>query len=169
MRVSRFALPVALLSGLLAGVPAWAATYADDLEGLEISAGRIVGQNRIGATFVGAVTGELPGLVSVSISYTPNSPGVGVTNTVIGGLWSMVICQNGRILGSIYGTVDRGGQAVWNDTGSTTTVATISITLTVSGGTGRYYKASGSADFEGFLSHLTFPPTIDGTLNITLK
>jgi hypothetical protein len=64
------------------------------------------------------------------------------------------------------GTVT-GGSAVWNSTGPTTTTAHVSIALKILGGTGRYAGKSGSGSFRGTLSHLTFPPTITGTLGLS--
>jgi hypothetical protein len=138
----------------------------DSIQGVEISAGQKVGIYRVGATFVATATGTLPGALTATIKYTPNAPGVGVTNTIVGGQWALVVTQNRRLLGSLFGTIT-GGSAVWNTTGTTTTVANISATLKILGGTGAYAGKSGSGAFSGTLSHLTFPPTINGSLSLS--
>jgi hypothetical protein len=77
---------------LLASGAALAATttYTDQVRGVEISAGQIVDQTRVGATFVGRADGQLPGLLGASINYTPPRPGPDVVNTIVGGQWSLV-------------------------------------------------------------------------------
>ena len=104
--------------------------------------------------------------MTVTIKYTPNSPGVGLTNTVVGGQWALLVYQNRQLLGSLSGTVT-GGSAVWNTTGTTTTIS-VWIALKILAGTGRYAGKSGTGSFTGTLSHLTFPPTITGTLGLSL-
>jgi hypothetical protein len=138
----------------------------DTIQGVELAAGAKVGIYRVGATFAATATGAVPGALAVTIKYTPNSPGVGVTNTVVGGQWTLAIYQNRQFLGSLFGTVS-GGSAVWNSSGTTTTVANVSITLKILGGTGKYAGKSGTGTFSGTLSHLTFPPTISGTLGLS--
>jgi len=157
MRLSTFTVSVVLLSGWFAS-----ALAQDRLQGIEISAGRIVGKYRMGATFVGSAGGTLPGAFSVSINYTPNSPGANVTNSIVGGNWMLVVCQNRQFLGTLFGTIPR-GSAVWNADG---TVANVSADLTILGGTGRYARKRGTGSFSGTLSHKTFPPTIGGRLGL---
>jgi hypothetical protein len=146
--------------------PAAATTSADTLKGLEIFPGIIFNNTRFGATFVGQAVGTLPGAWSVTVNYTPPSPGPGVTNRIVGGTWALAVFPWGdHFKGTLFGTVDPGGTVVWNSDG---TQATITATLTVQGGTGALYHASGTGTFTGTLSHTTFPPNISGTLTLTL-
>ena len=136
----------------------------DTLSGIEISAGIISGSVRYGATFVGGATGTLPGVWGVSINYTPPHPGPNVVNTIVGGSWAVAVFSDGTFEGVIYGDVVPGSTVTWNATG---TVASISANLTVLGGTGQFVGATGGGTFTGTLSHLTFPPTITGTLTLS--
>jgi hypothetical protein len=166
MRRSALALAVACFSALASSVQAQIPASRDTIQGIELAAGQKVGIYRVGATFAATATGAVPGAMTVTIKYTPNSPGVGVTNTVVSGQWALLVYQNRQLLGSLSGTVTS-GSAVWNTTGTTTTVANVSITLKILGGTGRYAGKSGTGSFTGTLSHLTFPPTITGTLGLS--
>jgi hypothetical protein len=139
-----------------------AAVATDTLQAIEISAGNIVGDVRHGATFTGTATGSLPGLWSASINYTPPNPGPNVVNTVVGGSWSLEVVRHGVVRGTLVGNVV-GGSATWNSAG---TVASISVTLTITGGTGAFVGVTGTGTFAGTLSHLTFPPSISGTLTL---
>jgi hypothetical protein len=150
-------------SALLASPASTAAT--DALSGIEISPGIILGNVRHGATFVGHAAGQLPGVWAVSINYTPPHPGPGVTNTIVGGSWSLAVFSNGTFEGIVYGSVPD-GTVTWNAAG---TVASISADLTVLGGTGAFVGATGTGTFTGTLSHLTFPPTIGGTLSLSFS
>lgn len=144
--------------------PTTAAT--DTLSGFEISAGIISGSVRYGATFVGQAAGALPGVWGVSINYTPAHPGPNVVNTIVGGSWALAVFSAGAFEGLIYGGVAPGGTVTWNATG---TVAAISANLSVLGGTGLFVGATGGGTFTGTLSHLTFPPTIGGTLTLSFS
>jgi len=153
-----------VLSLAVWSAPALAATtYTDSVQAIEISPGVIVGDTRIGATFVGQASGDLDGALTVSVNYAPPAPGPSVTNTIVGGSWVLAVYENGHFRGTIYGAVT-GGTAQWNSDG---TVATLSAQLTITGGTERYTKAHGTGSFTGTLSHLTFPPTVLGTLQLT--
>jgi hypothetical protein len=163
MRRSALALAAVWFSALISNAQAQN-LYQDSIQGVEISAGQKVGIYRVGATFVATASGAVPGAMTVTIKYTPNSPGAGVTNIVVGGQWALLVYQNRQLLGSLFGTVT-GGSAVWNSSGTT---ANVSITLKILGGTGRYFGKSGTGSFtNGTLSHLAFPPTITGTLGLS--
>ncbi len=166
MRRSTLALAAVCFSALFSNVLAQSPSSLDSIQGVEISAGQKVGIYRVGATFVATATGAVPGAMTVTIKYTPNSPGVNVINTVVGGKWTLLVYQNRQFLGSLSGTVT-GGSATWNTTGTTTTTASVLINLKILGGIGKYAGASGTARFCGALSHLTFPPTISGTLRLS--
>jgi hypothetical protein len=134
-------------------------TYTDKVRGVEISAGQIIDQTRVGATFVGQADGQLPGLLHVSINYTPPRPGPSAVNTIVGGRWSL----RGS-WGSLYGYF-AGGEVRWNSAG---TRASVDSDMMVLGGTVNGKAVSGGGgSFVGTLSHLTFPPTIEGTLTLT--
>ena len=164
MKRSALALAAVWFSALISNVQAQSSAQ-DTIRGVEIAAGRKVGMYRVGATFAATATGTVPGALTVTIKYTPNSPGVGVTNTIVGGEWVLLVYQNRQFLGSLFGTVT-GGSAVWNSSGTTTTVANASVALKICGGTGKYARKSGTGSFSGTLSHQTFPPTITGTLGL---
>jgi hypothetical protein len=163
--MKRVVLPIvlALVLSTFVATPARAATaYNDTVAGIEIFPGFVVGQVRYGATFVARATGDLPGYISAYINYTPPQPGPGVTNTVVGGRWTLSVYQGGEFQGRLSGAI-AGGAATWNSTG---TLATINLNLAVASGTGAYSGVTGTGAFTGFLSHVTFPPTWGGALTL---
>ena len=134
-------------------------TYTDKVRGVEISAGQIIDQTRVGATFSGRADGQLPGLLYASINYTPPRPGPNAVNTIVGGRWSL----RGS-WGSLHGSF-AGGEVRWNSAG---TRASVDSDMVVLGGTVHGKAVSGGGgSFVGTLSHLTFPPTIEGSLTLT--
>ena len=153
-----------LLASLLAGGAALAATkiFTDTVQGVEVSPGQVDEETntRVGVTFVGHAEGPFPGVMYASLDYTPSSPAPdGGVNTIVGGTWSLKGPQ-----GVVYGTFT-GGRVDWNENG---TVATVVATMTISGGSGKGKQLTGgSGTFDGTLSHLTFPPTVAGTLTLT--
>jgi hypothetical protein len=152
-------------SGAILAGPASIISATDTLSGIETSPGIIIGSVRHGATFVGHAAGQLPGIWAVSINYTPPHPGPSVTNTIVGGSWALAVFSNGTFEGVVYGSVPD-GTVTWNAAG---TVASISADLTVLGGTRAFVGATGTGTFTGTLSHLTFPPTIAGTLSLSFS
>jgi hypothetical protein len=94
-----------------------------------------------------------------SINYQPPRPGPDVTNTIVGGQWYLA-GSGGELFGSFTG-----GTVQWDSTG---TVASVDADMAIAGGTvnGKLVRG-GSGNFAGTLSHLTFPPTINGTLTLT--
>jgi hypothetical protein len=146
---------------LLASGAALAATetYTDEVRGVEISAGRAVDGTRVGATFVGRASGQLPGLLYASVNYTPPRPGPDVVNTIVGGQWSLV-----GPWGLLYGSFT-GGEVQWNSEG---TLASVNANMVILGGKVNGKPVTGGCgSFVGTLSHLTFPPTIKGKLRLT--
>jgi hypothetical protein len=163
MRMRRTILLLTLMTAalLLGSVASLAATktYTDKVRGVEISAGRIVDQTRMGATFVGRADGQLPGRLHASINYTPPRPGPNTVNTIVGGKWSLRGSW-GRLYGSFTG-----GEVRWNSAG---TRASVNSDMEIHGGSVHGEAVSGGGgSFVGTLSHLTFPPTIEGTLTLT--
>jgi hypothetical protein len=149
-----------LLVSLLAGGAALAATksFTDRVQGVEVSAGQVDGNIREGVTFVGEADGPFPGVMYASLNYTPSRPVLGGENQIVGGTWVL----NGR-KGVVYGTFT-GGKVKWNDDGT----ATVDAEMAISGGSVKGRPVSGgSGSFDGTLSHLTFPPTVEGTLTLT--
>lgn len=156
-------LALSLLSLLLFGSSGVADTYSDILRGIEVSPGFIIGNTRVGTTFVGGATGQLPGAWAVSVNYTPPAPGMNVTNTIVGGRWELAVFRNRRFVGKLFGTVTT-GTVSWNKDG---TEAGVAASLTVNGGTGLFAGANGTGTFSsGTLSHLFFPPRIGGVLTL---
>ena len=141
-------------------------TYTDTVQGVEFSAGTIADDTRLGASFVGEATGDLPGFLVASIEYTPPSPGPGVTNNIVGGGWTLLGDRSTALLGSFTG-----GTVQWNVDG---TLADVMANMRVSDGSvdGIRVPSGGTGAFGGVLDHrpLTqgLPPTIGGTLQLTL-
>ena len=140
-------------------------TYSDTVlpgRGIEISAGTIVGDTRFGATFVGEVTGNLPGNLIASVNYEPPAPGPSVTNEVVGGEWALCGPQ-----GTVFGSFT-GGTVRWN---ADETLADVAANMNVLGG--RINGVSvldGTGTFRGVLDHKPLaqglPPTVGGTLQL---
>ncbi len=129
--------------------------------GVEISAGTISGDTRLGATFIGEVSGDLPGVLISSVNYTPPSPGPSVTNNLVGGEWAL--CGP---WGTLYGTFT-GGAVHWNTDES---LADVAANMTVAGGSINGIPVSGTGTFSGVLDHRPLqtsrPPTINGELQL---
>src|SRR3954464_2509751 len=95
-------------------------TYSDDVQGTEYAA--ISGQS---GSFLGRASGGLPGVMNVTVTYTGESPGPNVTETITGGNWSLTGSW-GRVSGSLSG-----GTVQWNADG---TLANIQANMSISGG-----------------------------------
>jgi hypothetical protein len=140
-------------------------TYTDTVvpgRGIEISAGEIVGDTRVGATFIGDVAGDLPGVLSSSVNYVPPAPGPGVTNTIVGGQWALC-----GAWGTVFGSFT-GGTVQWN---ADETLADVAADTSVLGGSVNGIPVSGGAgSFVGVLDHRPLiqglPPTVSGTLRL---
>ncbi len=140
-------------------------SYADEVlsgRGIETSAGTISGDTRLGATFIGEMAGDLPGVLVASTNYTPPSPGPGVTNNVVGGEWAL--CGP---WGTLFGTFT-GGKVQWN---ADETLADIAVGMSVLGGSVNNVPVSGgNGTFGGVLDHrpleVRLPPTVSGTLRL---
>ena len=141
-------------------------TYTDAVlpgRGIETSAGAISGETRVGATFVGDLSGDLPGTLSSSISYTPPSPGPGVTNNIVGGEWALC-----GAWGTVYGTFT-GGTVQWDPE---ETLADVAAGMSVAGGSinGVPVSSGTAGTFGGVLDHRPLasglPPTVSGTLQL---
>jgi hypothetical protein len=149
----------ALLLASGAALAATTTSYTDEVRGVEISAGQIVDETRVGATFVGRASGQLPGLLYASVNYTPSRPGPNVVNAVVGGRWVL----RGQ-WGLLYGPF-AGGEVRWNSAG---TVGSVNADMAILGGkVNGEVVSGGSGNLVGTLSHLAFPPTIKGTLTLT--
>jgi hypothetical protein len=152
-----------LLASLLVGGAALAATktFTDRVQGVEVSAGQIdeATNTRVGVIFVGKADGPFPGVMYASLNYTPSRPVLdGGVNTIVGGRWVLTGPK-----GVLYGTFT-GGTVSWNTDGT----ATVAADMAISGGSVKGKPVTGgSGTFEGTLSHLTFPPTVQGTLTLT--
>jgi hypothetical protein len=131
--------------------------FVSSIQGIETSPGSVDGDTRYGATFVGTSAGDVPGTFRASINYTPPSPGGGVTNTVVGGDWS-ITSETGSVNG-----IFQGASAQWDAEGD---YATISAIMKVVARSGDFEGLPREARFHGTLSHTVFPPRIAGTLTI---
>src|SRR5215203_2111437 len=139
--------------------------YTDSVQGIEFSEGTVVDDTRFGASFAGEASGELPGYLVATTDYTPPSPGPDVTNNIVGGGWTL-LGERGTILGSFTG-----GAVRWNTDG---TLAEVVADMSVLGGSvdGTTIPSRGTGTFSGMLDHTPLsqglPPTINGTLQVTL-
>ncbi len=155
-----------VLAGAVCSTPVLAATsHVNTVKGIEVSPGVPFGNIQYGATFVGRATGTLPGTWTASINYTPpgtNCKATPPTNAIVGGRWTLTVYQNGRFLGTLFGRV-LSGALTWN---STCTSASVSGALAIGGGTGLYRGKTGTGQFTATLLHTTFPPSINGSLDL---
>ncbi len=143
-------------------------SYADEVatgRGIEISAGTISGDTRLGATFIGEMAGDLPGVLIASTNYTPPSPGPGVTNNIVGGEWAL--CGP---WGTVFGTFTS-GKVQWNADES---LADIAVGMSVLGGSVNGVPVSGgNGTFGGVLDHRPLegrlPPTVSGALSLQVS
>jgi hypothetical protein len=166
-----FLLAVGLLVAAVLLVPAQQGAAQSPVEGtdtmmlgIEVSPGIIIAGTRYGAAFTGLSFGDLPGTWVVTIRYNnPPAPKPGVTNHIVGGSWLLNVYQFGVYRGSIWGVVT-GGTATWPSQGDQ--VADVKAGLSITGGSGAFSGALGAqGTFTGKLSHVTFPPTMSGTLS----
>ncbi|MCA1739937.1 MAG: hypothetical protein LC740_14255 [Actinobacteria bacterium] len=140
-------------------------SYADMVlpgRGIEISAGTISGDTRLGATFIGEMSGDLPGVLNSSVNYTPPSPSPSVTNNIVGGEWAL--CGP---WGTVFGTFT-GGTVQWN---ADEIIADVAASITVSGGSVNGVPVSaGAGTFGGMLDHRPLaqglPPMVSGSLQL---
>lgn len=140
-------------------------TATDQVQGIEIFAGVKVGQYRVGATFITIATGDLPGTLRASVTYTPNEPLVeeGGTNTIVRGNWRLNVFENRKYKGYIKGTMENGGTVDWSIVENKAEIkAQVTVTRVV--GSGISVAKGDKGYFEGWLSHNEYPPTIEGTL-----
>ena len=137
--------------------PGTGLVFVSSIQGVETSAGSVDGDTRYGATFIGSSAGDVPGAFRAEIDYSPPNPGSGVTNTVVGGTWSVT-----GETGSVHG-IFQGGVAQWDEEGE---YATISAIMKVISRSGDFEGLPREARFNGTLSHIAFPPRITGTLTI---
>ena len=130
------------------------------VDAIEISAGETHGDVTYGVDFVGRVDGDFDAFVEFTIDYTPPEPAPSVVHTIVGGSWS-IEQDDGTLSGTFAG-----GTAAWDDTESN---AAVTGELLVTDATGVFAGLGGAGSFTGTLSHRTFPPSLDGTLELTLE
>lgn len=171
MRRFCYAVVVALLLSAVVS-PATAQTvlpdYSVQFRGIEVSLGVIFNDVRYGTSFVGSASGDLQGTWAVSFCYTPPHPGLGVTNEILGGTWALSVRRAGRVVGTLFGTIEQ-GEAKWNGLSTEPEEAAVWAYLNVTGGTGVLRGKCGSAVFCGTLSHEYLIPRMWGDLDIYLK
>jgi hypothetical protein len=154
---------VTMLAILMFSLPVSAATTVNaTVNGIEIYPGSKYYGVRYNATFVTRATGDVTGALGASVNYSPDSPVADGTNAIVGGCWSLLVTQNSRYVGSIAGRLT-GGTVTWTDG---TNSGALSVTLSITFGTGIYRGITGSGTFVGQLSHLTIPPPVTGTLQL---
>lgn len=135
-------------------------TLTGVVDAIEIAAGSTEGDVTYGAAFVGQIGGDFNAFVEFSIDYTPPEPAPNVVHTIVGGSWRIE-----RDDGVLAGTFT-GGTAAWDENEFN---AAVTGELLVTEATGVFAAAGGTGTFEGTLSHRTFPPSLDGTLEVTLE
>ncbi|MGB7924068.1 MAG: hypothetical protein WCF57_12550 [Pyrinomonadaceae bacterium] len=159
------AIALTFLAGLLGSVQAQ--NRLTTLKGIEVAAGTEDGERGIinGASVLGKTTGVWPGSFFLSLNYEQTSfssfPSVPTENAIKSGTWSLPIYRADKYLGAMFGRVIEGTMQ-WN---SDKTIAKVTITLSVDGGTQTYAKANGKGYFVGTLDRTTRGrPTMNGTL-----
>jgi hypothetical protein len=118
--------------------------------GYEIFPGIVSGGNRYGATFVAQMAGDgYKGLLTTSTNYLGASPTPGGTNLLIGGSWSLTLTKNGKMAGTIIGTIDcSGGSVTWSPA-STTNYGDVYAPVTFSGISKTFAGKTGTGFFKG--------------------
>jgi hypothetical protein len=150
------------------GVAAQQPDYTDHLAGIEISPGLIIKGVRVGTAFLGSATGGLPGTWTVSFCYAPPHPGLGVTNVIQGGTWSLAVRRSGSVVGRLFGTI-KTGAATWNDSPEEPEEAAVWADMNILGGSGEFRGARGTASFLGTLSHEYLIPRLTGDMDFFVE
>jgi hypothetical protein len=118
--------------------------------GYEIFPGIVSGGNRYGATFVAQMAGDgYKGLLTTSTNYQGASPTPGGTNQLIGGSWSLTLTKNGKMAGTIIGTIKSlGGYVTWSPQ-DTTNVGDVYAPVTFTGISKTFAGTTGTGTFIG--------------------
>jgi hypothetical protein len=106
----------------------------------------------------GTLAGRLPGTFSTRVYYT-GALGSAV-NPITGGTWSANLTG---AAGTLQGRV-AGGSIRWTSAGHS---GAVSVTFTVTGGTGAYAGETGTGTFQGTMDWAT--QALSGTLTVNLK
>jgi hypothetical protein len=118
--------------------------------GYEIFPGIVSGGSRYGATFVAQMAGDgYKGLLTTSTNYQGTSPTPGGTNLLIGGSWSLTLTKNGKMAGTIIGTIDSSGGSVTWTQADTTNYGDVSAPVTFTGISKTFAGTTGTGFFKG--------------------
>jgi hypothetical protein len=112
------------------------------------------------ADLSGKLSGGLPGDWQAHVLYTQaanNGP-----DTIVGGTWSVTVRLTKGHTGAVQGKFT-GGSVKFDSTGKS---GKVSITFSVTGGSGIYARYTGSGTFQGTLD--TSGKTVSGTMTFTL-
>jgi hypothetical protein len=140
--------------------PSGSATYAETLNATGKGAG-IAGTNTFFLDVQGTLAGILTSGFTARIDYT--SPlGRGI-NTVTGGTWSANVSGTTSTAGTLQGRITGGGIR-WGSAGQP---GAVTLTFSVTGGTGAYAGRTGTATFQGAMDW--YSEALSGTLTLTLK
>lgn len=136
-------------------------TVTETLHATGTGAG-IAGSNTFFLDTRGTLSGALVGTYSGRIYYT-GALGRGTNTITSSGTWSANITGSSSTAGTLQGRIT-GGSIRWNTTGQS---AGVTITYTITGGSGHYSGYTGTAVFQGTMDWTT--QALAGTLTLTLK
>jgi hypothetical protein len=135
-------------------------TYADVAQLTHTRSGtsgrvRIVG-------FAGTLNGQLPGTLALTCFYS-GAAANGAVSTILGGTFTASIVQNGKVVGTLMGSVASGGTIQWTSTTPAPSGA-VQMNLIIQGGTGAYQGAGGAITFKGIWTEAKSPGTLAGPM-----
>ncbi len=133
--------------------------FTDTLSAAATGAG-VAGANTFYYNMRGALAGQRPGAVSSHVLYN-GVLGHG-TNRIAGGAWSETVSGSRAVAGTLQGTL-AGGSIVWSTSGKG---GAVTITITITGGTGAYAGDTGTATLHGTIDRAS--QTLSGTLSVSL-
>jgi hypothetical protein len=140
--------------------PSGSTTFTETLNATGKGAG-IVARNTFFLDVQGTLAGGLTSTVTARIDYT-GVLGNG-TNPIAGGTWSANVGGTTSTAATLQGRIT-GGSIRWGSAGQP---GAVSLTFSVTGGTGAYAGRTGTATFQGAMDW--YSQALSGTLSLTLK
>jgi hypothetical protein len=140
--------------------PSGSTTYSETLNATGKGAG-ILGSNTFFLDVQGTLAGRLTSTFTARIDYT-GVLGNG-TNAIAGGTWSASVSGTAGTAGTLQGRIT-GGSVRWSSAGHP---GAVTLTFSVTGGTGAYAGRTGTATFVGTMDW--YSEALSGTLTLTLK
>jgi hypothetical protein len=140
--------------------PSGSTTYTETLNATGKGAG-IAGSNTFFLDMQGTLAGRLTSAFAARLYYT--SPLGNGTNPITGRTWSANIGGTTSTTGTLQGRIS-GGSIRWSSAGHP---GAVTLTFSVTGGTGAYAGRTGTATFQGAMDW--YSEALSGTLTLTLK